>query len=246
MLKRIVKEVAAAPFRLLPGRVRRRLVQIILHGATAQDPRRSMRALLEVETDVTNLIDQVAFRYDGGIHVKHRLMRYHDFFVDRLLPTDRVLDIGCGYGAVAHSIASRAGASVVGIDEDASNIEKARQLFPHPALTFVQGHAPEDVPSGPFSVIVMSNVLEHIDRRVEFLSTLQRHIAPARWLLRVPMFNRDWRVPLRQELGLFPFSDPTHFTEFTRDSFEAEMAAAHLSITHLQINWGEIWAEVHA
>jgi hypothetical protein len=58
------------------------------------------------------------------------------------------------------------------------------------------------------------------------------------------MFDREWRVPLRKELGLYYFSDPTHFIEYTRDSFEREMAEARLDIVHLQVNWGEIWAEV--
>jgi len=43
---------------------------------------------------------------------------------------------------------------------------------------------------------------------------------------------------------MFYFSDGTHCTEYTRESFEEEMRAAGLSVTHMQINWGEIWAEV--
>jgi hypothetical protein len=58
------------------------------------------------------------------------------------------------------------------------------------------------------------------------------------------MIDRDWRVPLREELGEFHFTDPTHFTEYTRESFEREMAAAGFAVRELQINWGEIWAEV--
>jgi hypothetical protein len=58
------------------------------------------------------------------------------------------------------------------------------------------------------------------------------------------MIDRDWHVPLRQELGLFHFSDPTHYVEFTRDSFAAEIEAAGFRVVALQVNWGEIWAEV--
>jgi len=32
--------------------------------------------------------------------------------------------------------------------------------------------------------------------------------------------------------------------ERTQARFENEIRAARLTITHLQINWGEIWAEV--
>ena len=34
-----------------------------------------------------------AVEYDGGLHTKHRHMRYHDFFVARIYPGERVLDI---------------------------------------------------------------------------------------------------------------------------------------------------------
>jgi hypothetical protein len=58
------------------------------------------------------------------------------------------------------------------------------------------------------------------------------------------MIDREWRVPLRRELGLFHFSDPTHHVEYTRESFEAEVREAGLRVVHLQVNWGEIWAEL--
>ena len=90
------------------------------------------------------------------------------------------------------------------------------------------------------------SMLEHIERRVEFLRDVQSRLSPSRWLIRVPMFDRDWRPSLRKELGLFAYSDPTHYTEYTVESFRAEMREAGLGIRHLQVNWGEIWAEAAA
>jgi 2-polyprenyl-3-methyl-5-hydroxy-6-metoxy-1,4-benzoquinol methylase len=128
------------------------------------------------------------------VHVKHRLMRYHDFFVDRIGPGERVLDIGCGYGAVAYSVASKAGAIVTGIDLNAENIAKAKHRFPHPNLTFVKGDALKDLPQGMFDVVLLSNILEHLEHRVAFLTAVQGRVKPRRWLIRAPMINRDWRV----------------------------------------------------
>jgi SAM-dependent methyltransferase len=235
----------ALPLRLLPSAARRALALLACY-ATAQgrDPRRAVRTLLQIDDDLAKCLNQAALRYDGGVHVKHRLMRYHDFFVERIRPGERVLDLGCGYGAVAFSVASRAQAVVTGIDLQPGNIALARTKFRHPNLTFVLGDVLTDLPGGAWETIVFSNVLEHLERRVEFLVSVQQRLAPRRWLIRVPMFDRDWRVPLRQELGLFHFSDPTHFTEYTRETFEREIAAAGLRVVHLQINWGEIWAEV--
>jgi ubiquinone/menaquinone biosynthesis C-methylase UbiE len=209
-----------------------------------QPPAAALRELLQVDSDLSGAIDELALAYDGGVHVKHRLMKYHDFFVDRIAARERVLDVGCGYGAVAYSMAFRAGADVTGIDLSEANIAEARGRFSHPSLRFVQGIAPQDVPPSPFDVIVASNVLEHIEDRETFLQTIQRRTGAGRWLLRVPMANRDWRVPLRAELGLFAFGDPTHFIEYTRETFEQELGRAGFDVCHLQVNWGEIWAEV--
>ena len=206
--------------------------------------RAAMRVLLRADDVLTKCINRLAIEYDGGVHVKHRLMKYHDFFVERISPGERVLDVGCGYGAVAYSVASRAGAVVVGIDLRAENIVKARQLFQHPNLSFLQGDVLRDLPRESFDAIMLSNILEHIEQRVEFLVTVHERLSPKRCLIRVPMFNRDWRVPLREELAMSYFSDPTHYTEYTQESFEKEIRTAGLTITHLQINWGEIWAEV--
>jgi SAM-dependent methyltransferase len=243
-MKRQLKALAALPVRATPRPIRRRLVQIALHAIAGGRPRQAMRDLLEIETDLSGLIDTVALRYDNGVHVKHRLMRYHEFFVSRVRPGERVLDVGCGYGAVAHSIATRAGAKVTGIDLDAANVAQARGRCADAGITFLHGTAPHDVPREPFDAIVASNVLEHVDRRCEFLRDIQERTGAARWLIRVPMIDRDWRVPMRREVGLPHFSDVTHCVEYTRESFEAEMANAGFAVRHLQVNWGEIWAEV--
>ena len=241
-----LSRLAMKPFQLMTPTVRRRLVQLISRAAAAGEPKQAMRELLTMDADVSGQIDATALAYGDGVHVKHRIMRYHDFFVERITAADRVLDIGCGYGAVAYSIASRTGAEVIGLDLEAANVAKARSRFVHDRLTFEHGEAPRTLPAGRFDVIVMSNVLEHIEHRVAFLREVQERAAPARWLIRVPMFNRDWRPQLRQELGLYAYGDPTHFTEYTRESFESEMREAGFAIRHLQVNWGEIWAEVSA
>jgi ubiquinone/menaquinone biosynthesis C-methylase UbiE len=243
-MKRFVRAFAALPFRMLPASLRRRAVQAGLTAAAARDPRAALRELLQIETDLHGIIDEAALAYGGGVHVKHRLMRYHDFFVDRIRAGERVLDVGCGYGAVAHSIATRARADVVGIDLEPANVAAARRMFTDARLSFVEGEAPRDVPSGRFDVVVASNVLEHISDRAGFLREIQRRAQPSRWLIRVPMVDRDWRVPMRQELGLFHFCDPTHAIEYTRQTFDAEMHAAGFAVRDQQVNWGEIWAEV--
>ena len=244
MIKRLLRDVVEWPWRLMPRPRRTALLKAGVFAAARQPAKPALLELLELERVVSGQIDLAALQYGDGVHVKHRLMRYHDFFVNRINAGERVLDVGCGYGAVANSIAARAGAQVTGIDLSAANVAQARASYSTAALAFVHGEAPRDLNNEHFDVIVLSNVLEHVKERREFLATLCAKATPSRLLIRVPMVDREWRVPLRQELGLYHFSDPTHYIEYTRDSFEREMAEAGLVIAHLQVNWGEIWAEV--
>lgn len=243
-MKQALRNALAFPFRLMPSAIRYRILQLAMAAEANRHPVEALRALLKIDDHLTWEINRIAVLYDRGAHVKHRLTKYHDFFVSRINPADRVLDLGCGRGEVANSVAEQTGAEVVGIDLNSEKIEYAKSRYKLDNLEFCIGDILVDLPEGPFDVIVFSNVLEHIDQRVTFLQKVQESVRPDRWLIRVPMIDRDWRVPLRQELGLPYFSDGTHFTEYTRESFCHEMSEAGLFVSELIINWGEIWAEV--
>lgn len=224
-MKRWVRTAVVKFFRLLP-------------------PDEALRFLFGMDTWLYFLEGQMAIAYGGGIHTKHRHMRYHFFFVNRVEAADRVLDVGCGVGAVAHDVAKRAGAEVVGVDINPRNISVAQERFAHPRVQYMVGDVLKMVPDGSFSVIILSNVLEHLPERPSFLRQLYQNTKPDRLLIRVPLFERDWRVPLKRELGVEWRLDPTHETEYTIESFAQEMAEAQLQITYQEVRWGEIWAEV--
>lgn len=211
--------------------------------ADQPDSRIALRQLLEMEQFLTDRVDWTAIRYDEGVHPKHRLMRYHDFFVHRIRPREHVLDIGCGKGEMAYDIAVRAGARVTAVDLDVPHLRFARERFAHPSVEYVEADALTYVPDRPVDVVVLSNVLEHIEHRVAFLRKLKAELRPERVLIRVPAINRHWTVALRQELGLPHFSDATHFTEYTQGSLRAELEQAGLAIVELEAGWGELWVE---
>lgn len=229
---------------LLPTWLARPLLRIWLRAlAGSPDRRRAVRALLIAYDDVYAALDRAAVAYGDGVHVKHRLTRYHDFFVERVQPGERVLDVGCGIGALAHDLVIRAGAVVVGIDHNPSHLAFAREHFRHERLTFLEGDALAVLPDGRFDVVVLSNVLEHIGPRVELLSSLVSSAQPQRFLLRVPVLARDWTVPLRGEVGLRQYWEEDHEIEYDPDGFRAELAEAGLVVTELVQVWGELWAE---
>jgi SAM-dependent methyltransferase len=173
-----------------------------------------------------------------GLHPKHRLTDYHDFFVQRISRGQAVLDIGCGNGAVAADIARLTGARVIGVDKDSSSITQARARCDGAGAEFVCADAlTAELP--PADVIVLSNLLEHLDGREEFLRSLRTRLRPKLLLLRVPQYERHWMVPFARKLGLDTRLDPTHCIEHRQEELLGELAAAGWRVRFLEARWGE-------
>jgi len=202
-----------------------------------------MRQLLEIYQDAYVGIDLGAIEYDGGEHAKHRLTRYHDFFVERITEGEHVLDVGSGKGELAYDIAERTGATVIAVDASPWMLEFARERFAHPRVTYVQADAVDYTPAEPVDIAVLSNVLEHIGPRIELLRALRERAGARRLLIRVPVLDRDWTVPLRREVGLPHFSDPEHKVEYTPKLLRAELGEAGWRMGEPRLVWGEIWVE---
>ncbi len=234
----------ALPLSLIPFALRRRLVSgLIFVESRIGGPKSALGRLFAIWDDLDLVINERATAYGGGVNPKHRLTRYHDFFVDRIATESRVLDVGCGVGAVARSIAQRVpGSHVTGIDSDTPMLARARSGPLPDNLHFVHGDVTAALPAEHWDVIVLSNVLEHVDDRVGLLRRLVERHKPGRLLIRVPLFERHWHLPLRRELGVNYFSDPTHEIEHTLAEFDAEIAQAGLVTVERLTRWGEIWA----
>lgn len=234
-------------YRIIPDRVRHNLVfGFFMLESRIGDPAQALRRLYLLRDDLDRLLSERAMAYEGGEHPKHRLMHYHDFFVVNIPKDSRVIDIGCGYGAVARSIANGVyGSRVTGVEMDEERYAQALEADNPQNLDFKFGDALETLPEGEADVVVLSNVLEHIEPRVEFLGRILTRLQPKKILIRVPHFERDWHVPMRKELGISYFNDRTHYIEHRRDEFISEMTAADLEILDLQTVWGEIWAVCH-
>jgi len=179
-------------------------------------------------------------------------MKYHDFFVDRIKAGERVLDLGCGVGALAASIAERSKAEVTGMDWSEEVLAKARQRAaatatgPNLKLTYSLGDITKDQCQGQFDTIVLSNVLEHIAERPKRLREWAKWYGTSKFLIRVPAFDREWRAPFKKELGVEWRLDDTHETEYTREQLEKELGEAGLKIRECVTRWGEYWVLAEA
>jgi SAM-dependent methyltransferase len=200
-----------------------------------------LKLALQLHTFLYKVISVLAIKTEGGTHPKHRLMRYHHFFTSNISPSDRVLDIGCGNGELAFDV-SKSATSVTAIDIDPGKIAVATKQYVGPNITYRVADATKDLGGETFDVVILSNVLEHIEHRVEFL----RSIKPVakKFLIRVPMFDRDWIPLYKKELGLEWRLDLTHYTEFTKETFYRECEEAGYHIESFSVQFGEVWAVV--
>ena len=170
------------------------------------------RLALQLNSFSYKLASKLAILAEGGLHPKHRLMNYHQFFLDHISSTDRVLDIGCGNGALAYDLAGKA-AHVVGIDTNEKNQAAWQTRFARQNLEYHVADATTFATQEMFDVVVLSNVLEHIEHRVEFLKRI-KHLAPL-FLIRVPMIDRDW-ITLRGRDVTSHFVEAMHLQSVLR------------------------------
>lgn len=199
------------------------------------------KQLLLMHNILYRLISVTALKAEGGLHPKHRLMNYHQFFLDHISEDDRILDIGCGNGALACDLAKKA-KSVVGMDLNPKHQITWRGRYAAPNLLYRIGDASVLPVNETFDILVLSNVLEHVEKRTDFLERI-KHLAPT-LLIRVPMINRDWITLYKKEMEIESRLDKTHFTEYTLETFQHELSSAGFSLETFSIQFGEIWAVV--
>ncbi len=227
----------------LPPEERARAVcRILSASAKHSSAEDTMIFLLQLDNLLYQMEGKASVVHGNGVHSKHRHINYHDYFIRHIPPGKRVLDIGCGEGTLTQDVARRVpGVTVTGIEICEERIESARSRYDLSNLVFIHGDALEQLPAGDYDVVVLSNVLEHIEHRVDFLKTILLTVRPERVILRVPLYERDWRVPLKEELGIDYRLDHTHFIEYTRETFLNELGEADLKVIHMEVRWGEIW-----
>lgn len=128
---------------------------------------------------------------------------YYSKQVERLvaslvLPGSRVLEIGCGLGDL---LASLSDVTRVGVDVSPRMIDIARGR--HPGLDLrVCDVERDELPEGPFDVVVMSDVVGHLDDIERALERVRPLLSPAGRLV-VTYYNFVWEPMLKmaEKLG---------------------------------------------
>lgn len=141
------------------------------------------------------------------------------------MPTGvRVLDIGCGTGAVTLKVNRGKGNSVLAVEIDPTRaaIAEARDL------EVFRGALDSDLLArrGPFDVIMLTDVLEHLPAPAHMLDLAREGLAEGGMILASVPNVAHWTVRLKLLLGRFDYKDSgimdaTHLRWFTGTSFVA-------------------------
>lgn len=190
----------------------------------------------------------LAIAVNDGLHPKHRLLRYKEWFLDHIEQGWVVLDIGSNTGAMPLLLAEKA-RHVYGIEIDTKLSEIAKQRNTTKNVEFLTGDATTYDYSAclPIDCVTLSNVLEHIDNRVDFLRMLRLRLSWSRedqrmFLIRVPTIEREWLAAYKKEIGMEYRLDRTHEIEFTKQEFFTEIEASGLKIDSFESRFGEYYA----
>lgn len=140
----------------------------------------------------------------------HRLIKQH-FPQDR---TARILELGCGHGALLYALSRADYHNVRGVDGSPQQVEAAQRLG-------IRGVEQGDVmatlaaaPSASFDVVVAFDVIEHFtkDELIPLVDEVRRVLKPGgRWIIHAPNAESPFSARMR-------YWDFTHELAFTRVS----------------------------
>jgi ubiquinone/menaquinone biosynthesis C-methylase UbiE len=141
-------------------------------------------------------------------------------------PADRILDLGCGTGAVAHVLLGRLGAaaSITGVDVNPAMLATARAGAP--GIAWVEGHAAAlPFAGGSFELVLCQHMLQFAPELPAVLREAHRVLAPGGRLIASAWAFPHARSSLEGE-GLRVALTEAGFNEVLLDTAIADVVTA--------------------
>jgi ubiquinone/menaquinone biosynthesis C-methylase UbiE len=168
-------------------------------------------------------------------------------FLPPLSPGMRIVEVGCGTGAIAREVAAMtAPGEVVGVDMQLAQLDTARRLAHETGVCnvrFLDGDANVlDFPDGTFDAAYCRFLLEHVADPVAVVRELGRVVKPGKWVCAFewendshacypesPAVNRVWEAiyRLQDEMGGHSGIGRRMYSVFTRAGLGDVQVHAH-------------------
>jgi SAM-dependent methyltransferase len=153
-------------------------------------------------------------------------------FIRRYRPDGNLLELGCAYGFFLAEAAAY---------YNVTGIELAKEAADHgrrAGLNVVHGVADEATLArmGKLDVIVLFDVIEHLQQPGETLALCERHLAPKGIIV---ITTGDFGSPLARLMGKRwrLMTPPQHLWFFTRESMRRMAAGLGLTVEHMDSPW---------
>ena len=135
------------------------------------------------------------------------------------------LEIGCGDGFVL-SILKNMGWKVLGVERDEKSVNHARNMQ---GIDVMSAPISENVFEKNFDLIVLFQVLEHVDRPVVLLNKCKKMLKTnGKMIISVPNIE-SWQAKLTKQNWMH-LDVPRHLNHFTKDSLNFYLDKLNLSI----------------
>jgi 2-polyprenyl-3-methyl-5-hydroxy-6-metoxy-1,4-benzoquinol methylase len=153
----------------------------------------------------------------------------------RILRGSRVLDVGCGTGAITEILRDVTGATVVGIEPDTGRALRAQARGLTVTNDFLSQKFVEE--HGLFDFVVFADVIEHLPNPAQIVLLARQALKPGGSILASVPNAAHFYTRLDLLRGIFRYEDcgimdATHLRWFTRDSLQQFFLRLGFEITH--------------
>ena len=145
-----------------------------------------------------------------------------EFLLVRVEPGARVLDLGCKYGEISALVA-----------------ERARKMHPAKNLEFIHADAFEVLQreKDPMDLVVLSHILEHLEKPEEMLARLKAHAMHC--YIELPDLDASYLNHYRHIAGAkLQYTDNDHIWEFDREALREVIESAGWRIIDSEFRYG--------
>mgnify|MGYP000024875688 CR=1 FL=1 len=153
-----------------------------------------------------------------------------------------VLDVGCASGYLAHHLAAQ-GCVVVGVEPDPDAAAQARAHCHEVVCSRVENLEAVYPRYGRFDVVLLGDVLEHLEDPASVLALLQKYLKAGGYLVISVPNVANYGVRLELLRGRFRYADcgvldRHHLRFFTLDTLRELLESAGLEIEALEVTPG--------